>query len=204
MRKQPRQARSRATVEAILAAGAQVLAEVGWLKFTTNRVAEIAGVSIGSLYQYFPDKTVLVEAITRRHFDDVLNVLREIDGGELPLEVRTERLVAGMIEIHGSNPRLHQVLLRDAAASNELYATHIEFEAEYFRRYESFVGAARGRGDELDRKKVAEVLSSAIAGVIHDAAARGTLGSEQLRQELIAIVLAYVRHREGQLRIRFG
>ncbi|TIV25222.1 MAG: TetR/AcrR family transcriptional regulator, partial [Mesorhizobium sp.] len=77
MRKQPRQARSIATVEAIIEAGAHVLSELGWVGFSTNKVAEAAGVSIGSLYQYFPDKLALVEAIRRRHFDHVLSVLRE-------------------------------------------------------------------------------------------------------------------------------
>ena len=72
LRKEPRQARSRATVEAIVDAGARVLAEDGWAAFTTNRVAERAGASIGSLYQYFPDKLSLVEAIRRRHLDDCL------------------------------------------------------------------------------------------------------------------------------------
>ena len=72
MRKEPRQARSIATVEAIIEAGAHVLSELGWAGFTTNKVAEAAGVSIGSLYQYFPDKLALVDAIRRRHFDHVL------------------------------------------------------------------------------------------------------------------------------------
>ncbi|ARR56854.1 TetR family transcriptional regulator [Rhizorhabdus wittichii DC-6] len=194
MRKQPRQARSRATVEAILTAGAQLLAEVGWLKVTTNRVAEIAGVSIGSLYQYFPDKAALVEAITRRHFDEILDVLREIDGCDLSLEARTERLVAGMIRIHGGNPRLHRVLLRDAPASESLQATHALFEAEYLGRYDSFLARAAWRG--ADRGIAAQILSSAIAGVVHDAAERGTLHSADVRRELISVVLAYVRHRQ--------
>lgn len=60
MRKEPRQARSRATVEIIVRAGARVLGDRGWAGFTTNQVAEVAGVSIGSLYQYFPDKLALM------------------------------------------------------------------------------------------------------------------------------------------------
>ena len=56
MRKEPRQERARATVEAILEAAARILDRQGWKGFTTNAVAEVAGVSIGSLYQYFPNK----------------------------------------------------------------------------------------------------------------------------------------------------
>ncbi|MCH1997049.1 TetR/AcrR family transcriptional regulator, partial [Achromobacter xylosoxidans] len=59
-RKQPQQARSAELVAAILQAGAQVLAKEGAARFTTARVAEKAGVSIGSLYQYFPNKAAIL------------------------------------------------------------------------------------------------------------------------------------------------
>lgn len=75
MRKLPKQKRSQATVSAIVEAATQVLGEKGWRYFTTNEVAEFAGVSIGSLYQYFPNKLVLVEAIRKKHFSDVISVL---------------------------------------------------------------------------------------------------------------------------------
>ncbi|WP_397416665.1 TetR/AcrR family transcriptional regulator [Phenylobacterium sp.] len=65
-RKTPRQARSTATVEAILSAAARVLAGQGLEGFNTNRVAEVAGVSIGSLYQYFPNKAALTAALIAR------------------------------------------------------------------------------------------------------------------------------------------
>lgn len=59
-RRKPRQSRSRATVDAILQATAQVLVRDGYQKATTNRIAERAGVSVGTLYQYFPNKDALV------------------------------------------------------------------------------------------------------------------------------------------------
>ena len=66
-RKSPRQARSTDTVETILAAAARVLERESLAGFNTNRVAEIAGVSVGSLYQYFPNKSALVAALIDRH-----------------------------------------------------------------------------------------------------------------------------------------
>jgi AcrR family transcriptional regulator len=62
-RKAPKQARSLATVQAILTAGARVLAQESLAGFNTNRIAEVAGVSVGSLYQYFPNKAALAVAL---------------------------------------------------------------------------------------------------------------------------------------------
>lgn len=66
-RKSPRQARSVDTVETILVAAARVLERESLAGFNTNRVAEVAGVSVGSLYQYFPNKSALVAALIDRH-----------------------------------------------------------------------------------------------------------------------------------------
>lgn len=69
-RRKPVQARSKETVERILDAAAQVFSERGYAA-TTNHIAEAAGLSIGSLYQYFPDKDALLVTLQRRHLDEV-------------------------------------------------------------------------------------------------------------------------------------
>lgn len=70
-RKQPLQARSTLTVEAVLEASFQVLEREGYARFTTTRVAERAGVSVGSIYQYFPNRTALIAELLRRHLATV-------------------------------------------------------------------------------------------------------------------------------------
>ncbi|RLU00334.1 MAG: TetR/AcrR family transcriptional regulator [Ketobacter sp.] len=77
MRKIPKQKRSREMVERLLEATATTLAERGLEDTTTNHIAETAGVSIGSLYQYFPDKEALLEALMERVSEKVANVFRE-------------------------------------------------------------------------------------------------------------------------------
>ncbi|MFS6749767.1 TetR/AcrR family transcriptional regulator, partial [Staphylococcus aureus] len=111
VRKAPRQARSRATIEAMLDATARILGERGWAGITTNAVAETAGVSIGSLYQYFPNKLALVEAVRQRHFDEVLAVLRAATDPEAPRARRVTAFVDGMIAAHGRYPAAHRALL---------------------------------------------------------------------------------------------
>ena len=71
-RKSPLQARSTASVEAILEATIQVLLDVGKERLTTTRVAHRAGVSVGTLYQYFPNKSALLQAVLKRHLEDVV------------------------------------------------------------------------------------------------------------------------------------
>lgn len=71
-KKQPRQARAKATVEALLDTAARLLASEGYAAVTTNRVAELAGVSIGSLYEYFPNKEALVAAALARALREIV------------------------------------------------------------------------------------------------------------------------------------
>lgn len=191
MRKEPQQERARATVEAILEAAARILDRQGWSGFTTNAVAEVAGVSIGSLYQYFPNKLALVEAILRRHFDDVLSALRAPDAPVSRME-RIEGLVSGMITAHSNHPSLHRVLLEDVPRGKVSRSMHQNFEREYWNRYTKLVAPDEGSGASPRSVVRAQVLSAAISGAIHDAARKGTLNSPVFEQELIRLIDAYL------------
>jgi AcrR family transcriptional regulator len=191
MRKEPHQARARETVEAILEAGARILDRQGWGRFTTNAVADTAGVSIGSLYQYFPNKAALVEAILRRHFDDVLTALRKANEHS-SRSARIEGLISGVIAAHSIHPSLHRVLLEDVPRGGISKSVHQKVESEYSNLYTRLIAASGCSGANPRSEVRAQVLSSAIGGVVHDAARRGTLESFELRQELIHLVDAYL------------
>ena len=96
-RRRPQQGRALEKVGLMLEAATRILDKQGLAGLTTNRVAEVAGVSIGSLYQYFPDKRGLVEAIRQRHFAEVLAVVEGAARERAPLGERLEHLVAGML-----------------------------------------------------------------------------------------------------------
>ncbi|MGC1302062.1 MAG: TetR/AcrR family transcriptional regulator, partial [Caulobacteraceae bacterium] len=81
-RKSPAQARSAATVSAILEAAARVLEDQGLEGYTTNAIARRAGVSIGSLYQYFPGKEAITRALIERQAAALLDEVRALDGCE--------------------------------------------------------------------------------------------------------------------------
>ncbi|KAA1175266.1 TetR/AcrR family transcriptional regulator [Rhizobium tropici] len=192
MRKEPSQARSRATVDTIVESGARVLGERGWAGFTTNIVAAVAGISIGSLYQYFPDKLSLVEAVRRRHFDEVLAVMRKATAGTLPLPQRAEALVQGMIDAHNVNPELHRVLLDEAPGHDGSRLAHDAFLAEYHARYKAFVATHRNNRDGPSDDVLAQLLSGAVEGVIHSAARKHVLGAPELKRELVRMICSYL------------
>lgn len=202
MRKEPRQERSRDTVEAIMQATAHILGRRGWDGLTTNEVAEVAGVSIGSLYQYFPNKLALIEAVRRRHFHDVLAALQAADGAGSSLAQRIEGVVQGMISLHSRYPAVHHVLLEEAPRSRVSRAAHDAFEAEYLSRYDALISATEPARSFACRDTAAQVLSAAIAGVVHDAARRGNLASPALEQELIDLVSSYLRKQPRSARRR--
>jgi AcrR family transcriptional regulator len=197
MRKVPRQRRSRATTDAILDAAAHILGERGWVGLTTNAAAEVAGVSIGSLYQYFSNKLALVEAVRRRHFDEVLAVLRAAANEKMTRARRIEALVDGMIAIHSRYPAAHRVLLEESPRGEDARHTHDRFQVKCREAYEAFF-KVNSRG-ATDIRLGAQVLAGALSGAVHAAASEGTLRSTLLRAELIDLADAYMWKRQRRV-----
>ncbi|MGF6980347.1 AcrR family transcriptional regulator [Paraburkholderia sp. JPY465] len=196
MRKQPRQARSRATVETIFQSGARILSDEGWAGFTTNKVADLAGISIGSLYQYFPDKLSLVDAIRQRHLDDCLAVIRKSNINQQSSAKFVAHLVHAMVAAHSAYPGLHRVLLDEAPSSDEYRNPNSQFEIEYLAYYAEAVAIFRNRCSRETDHIAAMVMSDAIDGVIHNAARRGTLDSPAIQSELIRLISLYIEDGE--------
>lgn len=102
MRKEPRQERSRQMVERIIDAGRTVLLEDGYDAFSTNQVARVAGVSPGSLYQYFPDKGAILDVVIDRYWDEVTDRVaasladRVGDSGPEMVHATADALVAAL------------------------------------------------------------------------------------------------------------
>jgi AcrR family transcriptional regulator len=112
-RKQPQQARAQQTVRAILEATVQILDREGLDAATTTRIAEVAGVSIGSLYQYFSHRDAILSALQDREFERTLAVVEKIlaDGNldEDPTET-VRAVLRGLAGLYTSRTGLHRVL----------------------------------------------------------------------------------------------
>src|SRR5271155_2767647 len=130
-RKLPRQERSGATVDAILEAAAQVFERRGYAAGTTNRIAERAGISIGSLYQYFPNKDAILVALVRRHLEEATAALQphleRLDRGARFEDVLPD-VVDAMVALHALAPGLHRVLFEETQLPPTLRAEIDELE----------------------------------------------------------------------------
>src|SRR5262245_47873619 len=111
-RKRPRQDRSRETVATILDATTRILVKHGFDGLTTNGVAKLAGVSIGSLYQYFPNKEALVAALFERHAEEMRAAIQAelARVATLPIPQAARAVIELTITAHRIDPELHRVL----------------------------------------------------------------------------------------------
>lgn len=165
-RKTPRQARSAATVEAICQATIQVLLSDGASRLTTTRVAEKAGVSVGTMYQYFPHKQALLYTVVQQHLSQIADALEEaferLHGQSLASIA--EGLVADYLAATTPDIEVSRVLY---AAAGELEVPDITVEIGE-RVYAALRGllasSADGVFDDLDT--VTFVLQQALSGTV--------------------------------------
>ncbi|GGX92134.1 TetR/AcrR family transcriptional regulator [Streptomyces minutiscleroticus] len=120
-RRKPRQVRAELTRERILTAAAHVFTEYGYAAGTTNRIAERARISIGSLYQYFPNKDAILAELMVRHIDrGALTRTDRIDLSAGSLEAMARVLVRDAIDHHREDPHLLRIMIEEAPLSQEL------------------------------------------------------------------------------------
>jgi AcrR family transcriptional regulator len=168
-RKLPKQPRSEATVEAILEAAAQVFERHGYAPGTTNRIAERAGISIGSLYQYFPNKDAILVELVRRHLAEGTLALwphiERLQSGEA-LERVLPDVVTAMVALHDHSPQLHRVLFEETPLPpllrSELQSTE--------RALVDVLASSLRSAEEVecrDPQLTARILLGAIEGLTH-------------------------------------
>ncbi|MDE3246409.1 MAG: TetR family transcriptional regulator [Acidobacteriota bacterium] len=196
VRKTPRQRRSAETVEAILTAAAHILEKEGFEAATTNRVAQKAGVSIGSLYQYFPNKESLVRALNDHHTQEILDLLRRRFGElrEAPLESSVRAMVQTMVEVHRVNPALHRVLVNVVPSVGGLAETRVVEDAAT-ALLTQFLKARKDELRLLDPELSAFMLVHAVEALTHAAVLEHPqlLKGEAFVKEATRMILGYLQ-----------
>ena len=194
-RKSPVQARSAASVDAILAATIQVLLKVGKERLTTTKVALRAGVSVGTLYQYFPNKSALLKAALKRHMDEVTDGIELVCYGQKgqSLEHMATALMTTFLKAK----------MRDVPTSVALYSVSSDIDGSKIvketgvRANTVIVEMLKSAKEQLttDPQIVAAVLQGVMSGVsrrlLESAAPEKQF--DTLLQELIVVARSYLK-----------
>jgi AcrR family transcriptional regulator len=196
-RKQPKQDRARATVDAILQATTYILVRDGWEGLTTNKIAQRAGVNVASLYQYFPNKQSIVVELQKRHVERArqtqpqdLQLLRRQPDLRSILRVALQRIIAE----HRDEPALHRVFAEELPRSTRR-AIQLVDGVQDQKVQQAWKACIEAHGKPLpDRDIAAFIVTSVVHAVIHDAAAirPELLESAMFTEELVTLIERYL------------
>src|SRR5215471_9128905 len=202
-RKIASQERSRMTVEALLEATARILMKEGYDRASTNRIADAAGVSIGSLYQYFPSKEALVAGVIDRHTQGMMQVVRDalVKVAMRPIEEAARELVRVMIDAHCVNPKLHRVLVEQVPRVGRLDNIQA-IDREAYALVRAYLEAHRDEVDIADTDMAAFVCVTTVEALTHAAVVhrREVLSEERATvfvDEVTALILRYLKPHVG-------
>lgn len=192
-RKKPVQERSKVTVDAILQASLQVLVDVGFDKLTTTRVADVAGVGVGTLYQYFPSKASLLFALLERQMASLENALvtAMMASQDLPLEQRVEAVIDALIDLKRGS----------AHVTLHGYLQHVDGMRTVRKTMRKVIGgiammiAPHVSDPNVDLEMVAQIVATSIQGAIEAVLdnAPSTLAKPSFRDALVKLTIGYLR-----------
>ncbi|MBU6530472.1 TetR/AcrR family transcriptional regulator [Streptomyces sp. NPDC057245] len=201
-RKQPRQVRAELTRERILDAAAHVFGEYGYAAGTTNRIAEQARVSIGSLYQYYPNKDAILAELVTRHLDSgraavVRQQERELSGS---LEEVLRLFVRAAVDNHLDAPRLLRVMAEQGPRSPELLAKVADYEAERLAHTRDLL-ERHPEARVADAEMAARLVVLTIELVVHKVSAEPEpVDLGRFEDELVAMLHRYLTGPPGGAR----
>ncbi len=189
-RKLPRQVRAQATVDAILDATARILEREGLPSLNTNHIAETAGISVGSLYQYFPTKNAILTVIIRRKRQELLDELAEALGDMETenLDTTLDKLVEATIESKMNWPKLARTL-EYADAFLPLAQETDDLKFQLVNRIAEFLEHHKIEGPRI----VAQDIVAIVKGIIETASLAGQTDRASLKKRILRGVNGYLQ-----------
>jgi AcrR family transcriptional regulator len=194
-RRKPAQARARATIDTIFEATARIIERNGIAALNTNRIAERAGISIGTLYEYFPNKYAILIAMARRRLAEDERLVRQaLALAEVDQNVTLVRsAIRKMVALHAERPKVRRAIMATHLANGfgSEHARPVQEIAEFIaERNASLLG---DKAPQLDGASLF-VLTRAVIGVIRAAFEERSMlvGTTSLEDELVRLVEAYL------------
>ncbi|MBS0523338.1 MAG: TetR family transcriptional regulator [Proteobacteria bacterium] len=168
-RKSASQKRSRAMVETLLDATARVLTREGYDRASTNRIAAVAGVSVGSLYQYFPNKEALVAALVARHNREMLALIRAAleEAGTRDLDAVMRELVKATVDAHLVDSALHRIFAEQVPRMGQL-AKIEALQRETFLLMRGYLEKRRSEISVRDLDAATSICVTTVEALTHE------------------------------------
>jgi len=193
-RKKPTQNRAQATVDAILGAMAHILIGGESGKTSTNHIAKIAGVSIGSLYQYFPNKESIVLALINSYSEKLLHQITihiEQSQGR-PMKIAIRDYLRAMLLIPAKNPKLHQAFVGEVIRIGHHHIR--ELEDKLIKIVYELLLEHRDEILPKDLRLAAFILVTTAEGIINMALLKNpeVVATPEFESELVAVILRYL------------
>jgi AcrR family transcriptional regulator len=199
LRREPRQDRARRRIDAILEAAAAEFAEVGYEATTTNAIARRADTSIGSLYQFFPNKEAVLEALAARYEEQLRalhdQVLNE-ETARLPLPEMYDRVIHTLADFHAAHPGFRP-LFYGSATSGRLAAAADRLHQECINRVEAMI---THRFPELEpsRRRLYATINVEVVKTLLPLSESGDAAlRRQVLEEIKRLLLAHMREALG-------
>lgn len=199
LRKVPTQERSRERLERIISAAATLMDEQGYEAVSTNAIAAKAGIPIGSLYQYFPDKRSILRAMAERCRDGSLQVFDQLaEAGALaaPLETLVNQVVTAFADFHETIPGFRTVMM--AWHTPELRDEHRALHDEFERRTSLVISARIPNISATQCATVAAVVVNGMDALMNVAMLRPRAARKLLFEEIKVLMLRYLAPYESR------
>jgi AcrR family transcriptional regulator len=182
----------------ILEAAADVFADKGYSSATTNKIAERAGVSIGSLYQYFPNKDSILVGLRERHLSDVHLVVQRsmlnLADVTIPIHEALDSLIRGLIDLHGENPKLTRALSDEVVPPHLIDEVQNKKEADHYARETEKILGRRSDVRSGNLPAMAHVLVQTTEALtrwfVHEAPP--SLNKEDFVEETLRLLTGYI------------
>jgi AcrR family transcriptional regulator len=195
LRRVPRQERGERRLRKILDASDQVIAKVGYEAASTNAIARQARTSIGSLYQFFPNKEAILRALAARYLEElraVQDAMLNEEAARLPLPALYDRIIGSLAEFHASHPGF-QPLFYGSARSAHLAAAAKQLTQECIRRVDALMAIREPDIDPARRRLYATINVEVIRALLPQAQAADPELRARLLAEIKTLLLAHMK-----------
>jgi AcrR family transcriptional regulator len=199
LRRKPRQDRGRRRIDAILEAAAAEFAAVGYEAATTNAIARRAGTSIGSLYQFFPNKEALLDALAARYeaqlralHDRVLNT----ETADLPMREMYDRIIDTLADFHAAHPGFRS-LFYGSATTGRLAEAAARLHEECIGRVEAMIAHRHPEIPPAVRRLYATMNVDVVKALLPLSESGDAAFRRRVLEEIKCLLLAHMREAVG-------